>query len=343
MIEYRKIIRKIRLKLPESLKKIGKEEYEYEMRMHPLIRWHWASLSKARGEYQPYKVESDIMEQLLTPRVHYFTDPEKYTPKDADYGHLSRNEAVIFPNLFAWNKIAICRITERESVPMTEFTAAEFSDSFMLSQEFFEHQAKEEETFYPTINMNYLRPAGSSVCHPHLQVIAIPEVPPPLLSQMFYFGEIYKRDHGTNFFLDYIKKERELSERWIGTTGEGEHEVSWMASFSPLAGRDEITFIVNNGVSFPLPEKTLQSIAEGMVKTLDGYNQMGVRAFNMAMLSDSWQSTEHEDEFRLFGMLWARPLGNLDSSDFGFAEVAYKIANIQIPPEKVAELMRKSW
>ncbi|MHA1145409.1 MAG: hypothetical protein ACTSRW_11775 [Candidatus Helarchaeota archaeon] len=336
-------MRKIRQELPEALKKIGKEEYEFEMRLHPLIRWHWASLSRARGDYKPYKIDENIIEDLLTPRVHYFTDPENNTPKDPNYGRLSRNEAALFPNLFSWNKIAVCKITEKESIPINEFTSEQFFDAFILSQEFFEKEATLEIDFYPTINMNYLRPAGSSVCHPHLQVLTIPEAPPPLLSQVFFFGDIYKKNNDSNFFTDYIFLEKKNEERWIGMTGEGEHEVAWMTSFSPLAGRDEVMFIVESEAAFPLSERIWRGIADGFIKILNGYHEMGVRSFNMAMFSDRWKSIEHTDKFRIFGLIWSRPLRNLDSSDMGFAEIAYKIANIQNPPEKVAEVLRKTW
>jgi len=343
LIEFKKIIRKIKLNLPEGLKKIGTAEYDVEMRMHPLIKWHWAALSKARGEYRPYKVSEDILKQLMTPRVHFFKDYENLTPEDPDYKRLKRNEAVIFPNLFSWNNNVVCRITEKESVSINEFTQNQFFDAFMLSQTFFTHMTEREKIFFPTINMNYLRPSGASILHPHLQIITIPDVPPPILAQIFHFGELYTNQYGSNFFQGYIEAERDAKIRWLGTTGNDPNEIAWMMPFCPLAGRDEVMFIVKNATSFPLNEETCSNLAIGLVKVLKGYYTIGVRSFNMVILSDQWKSQKRSSHFKVFGLIWSRPLENLDSSDFGFAEIGYKIANIQNPPETIAEILKKEW
>ncbi|MHA1315858.1 MAG: hypothetical protein ACTSRB_18295, partial [Candidatus Helarchaeota archaeon] len=228
-------------------------------------------------------------------------------------------------------------------VRINEFTSDQLHDAFLLSEEFMKIQSESDPSVYPTINQNYLRPAAASIVHPHLQVLAIPECPPPILAQAFHFGVKYRQEYGSDFFTDYIQAEKKAKLRWLGTLGNGASAFSFMASWCPLAGRDEVTFISHQKSSVPLGTNAWKNVAEGLVRIYKGYHEMGVRSFNMVIFSDRWASKEHSDDFRVFGMLWSRPLRNLDCSDFGFAEVGYKMALAYTPPEIYAKILKKYW
>ena len=191
-MELKKIDVKIEQHLPESLKKVGKEKYINEIRLHPLLKRFWSAVAPARYDYQPYKVNPNIEKELLTPRVHYFLDPEKNTPKDPIYGRIKRNEAIVFPNLWSWAKIAVCRLTKSESLLLKDLTQNQFYDGFLAAQEFFKinYQNRGKEEIYPSINMNFLRPSASSVVHPHFQLLITP-VPVPILGWFLEYSELF--------------------------------------------------------------------------------------------------------------------------------------------------------
>ncbi len=342
-MELKRIVLNIQQQLPDTLKNIGKEEYDTEIRLHPLLKWHWAAVSTARAAYKPYKVPEGLIKDLMTPRVHYFTEPEKYTPSDLVYGRIQRNEAVIFPNLWSWTKMAICRITEAESIFLKDIKIEQLHDAFIGSQEFFriyDENKESGEKIYPSVNMNFLRPSASSVLQPHFQLLITP-IPNPLLGMSLHFSEEYYSENHSNFYLDYIKCEKENDERWIGETGVDENKFSWMTAWCPIAGSDEVIFISHNYSSFPLSDDAWQSIAEGLHKIFVGYHETGIRSINMILVSDVWDT--YSENFRVFGLIWSRPLRNLDVSDRGFAEIGFKIALTYRSPEKCASELKKHW
>ncbi|MHA1893072.1 MAG: hypothetical protein ACTSX4_01095, partial [Candidatus Helarchaeota archaeon] len=260
MIEFKKIDIPIKLKLPSHLKKIAKDvkdNYSTEIRFHPLLKWYWSAISVSRSSYKPYKVSEDALSQLFTPRVHFFKNFETETPEDPDYGRLQKNEAVIFPNLHSWADIAICRITETESIYLKDITVQQLSDALELCQEFLKKKVETSKNpdFYPTINWNFLRPSGSSILHPHFQLVCTP-VPNPFLYQILISSDQYLKEFKSNFFLDYIKEEEKRGKRWIGKQG----SCNFMTSYCPIGGSNEVFFISDYESSFPI--KKLERVVD---------------------------------------------------------------------------------
>ena len=83
------------------------------------------------------------------------------------------------------------------------------------------------------------------------------------------------------------------------------------------------------------------NIAKGLAKIFAGYHEMGVRSINFILCSDLY-GTKNKS-YRVFGMIWSRPLKNLDISDRGFAEIGYKMALTFRSPEMVASELRRHW
>ncbi|NHI91923.1 MAG: hypothetical protein EAX96_05430 [Candidatus Lokiarchaeota archaeon] len=338
MIDFKKITIPIKLKLPSKLKKTAKDNYTTEIRFHPLLKWFWSAVSTNRSSYTPFEVSEDKLKDLFTPRVHYFKNYEEETPEFPEFGRLKKNEALIFPNLFSWADIAICRITEAESVYLKDITIQQLTDALELSEQYFKKKAEiKDQIFYPTINMNFLRPSASSVLHPHLQLICTP-VPNPLLYHLIMEGNNYLKENKTNFFQDLIKEEEKLGKRWIGKQG----SCNFMTSYCPIAGQDEVFFVSDIDSSFPIGKlERIVDIATGISKIFKAYDQMGIYSINMTILS--LRFNEKSDYFRISGYIWSRPIRNLDVSDRGFAELAHKIALSYEAPEVVAKKIRDTW
>ena len=338
MIEFKKTEIPIKIKLPSKLKKIVKDNYVSEIRFHPLLKWFWSVVSTNRSSYNPFKVPENQLNDLFTPRVHYFKNYEEETPEFPEFGRLQKNEAVIFPNLYSWADIAICRITEAESVYLKDINVQQLTDALELSELYFKKKADmKDEIFYPTVNMNFLRPSASSVLHPHLQLICTP-VANPLLYHLILEGTNYLKENKTNFFLDLVKEEEKIGKRWIGKQG----SFNFMTNFCPIAGQDEIFFISDIDSSFPINKlERIVDLATGISKIFKAYDQMQIYSINMTILSLKFN--EKSDFFRICGLIWSRPIRNLDVSDRGFAELAHKIALSYVAPEVVAKKIREMW
>jgi len=342
MLEFKKKSVPIKFKIPSKLKKLKenlKDHYSTEIRFHPLLKWFWSAISVTRSSYKPYKMQEDQLKKLFVPRVHYFKNPEELTPEFPEFGRLQRNEAIIFPNLFSWADIAICRITEEESVYLKDISVQQLSDSLDLCQDFFIKKAElyKNGGFFPTINMNFLRPAASSILHPHLQLVCTQE-PNPMLYQILKASEEYFNENKTNFFMDYVKEEEKRGKRWIGKQG----SCNFMTNFCPIAGSDEVFFISETDSSFPIKDlKNIVDIATGIKKIFNAYHEMNIFSMNMTIFS--YKFDEKSDHFNICGFIWSRPLRNLDVSDRGFAEMAHKIALSFNAPEAVAKKIRENW
>jgi galactose-1-phosphate uridylyltransferase len=187
--------------------------------------------------------------------------------------------------------------------------------------------------------MNFLRTSAGSVVHPHLQTLILP-VAPPLLAFLLQESKNYHKKNKQDFFGDYFQLERD-SPRWIGDVGTEEDRVSWLSPWAPLAGSDEVMFSSNSYSAFPLRERIWQNIAEGLHKIFLGYHKMGIYSINFVIFSDTYGA--QNEFFRVTGMIWSRPLKNLDISDRGFAEIGYKMALTFRSPEMVAADLRKYW
>ena len=342
MLEFKKNSVSIKFKIPSKLKKLKdnlKDNYNSEIRFHPLLKWYWSAISVARSSYQPYKVDEDKIKQLFIPRVHYFKNPEELTPEFPELGRLQKNEAIIFPNLFSWADIAVCRITEEESLYLKDISVQQLSDALDLCQDYFIKKAELDKKggFYPTINMNFLKPAASSILHPHFQLVCTPE-PNPMLYHILHTSEEYFEVNKSNFFMDLVEEEEKRGKRWIGKQG----NCNFMTSFCPITGSDEVMFISDLESSFPIKDlKNVVDIATGINKIFKSYHEMKIFSVNMTIFSQKFD--EKSDFFNLCGFIWSRPLRNLDVSDRGFAEIGYKIALSFDTPESVAKKIRENW
>ncbi|KAF6016801.1 hypothetical protein EB796_024885 [Bugula neritina] len=78
-------------------------------------------------------------------------------------------------------------------------------DMFTLGQRWLKDQYKNKPSYrYPVITWDLLPPSGASQYHPHLQAILTPHHYPGNLENWRRAAFDYHRDHGRNFFTDFI-------------------------------------------------------------------------------------------------------------------------------------------
>lgn len=83
-----------------------------------------------------------------------------------------KGEAVLMANITPYAEYSlVCRLSQEHYLGLDEFQVHHFSDAFDLLVDYLEKVKEKGEIKYPSIIMNYLKPAGSSIVHPHMQMI----------------------------------------------------------------------------------------------------------------------------------------------------------------------------
>ncbi len=202
------------------------------------------------------------------------------TPKYADFVGEERGsagEATSFPNLNPYGAYSnVVALTEDHYRPIDEFTPAIFEDGIRLALRYVEsvrdHDADAE---YASVNMNFLRPAGSSIIHPHLQTL-VDDRATNHQRTLLEASREYHEESGESYWA--ALRETELDgERHVADTG----DVRWLAPFAPKHHRHLVGVAGESG--FPDSESDLPAdLGTGLASVLKGYGAAGLNSFNVA-------------------------------------------------------------
>jgi len=203
------------------------------------------------------------------------------TPTYPDWVGFDRGswgEATSFPNLNPYGDHSnVVVLTEDHYVPIEEFTVEQFADGLAAALEFvavaFESDDADE---YASINMNFLRPAGSSVIHPHMQTL-VDERGTNRQAERAGAARAYREDEGESYWRTLLS-ETAGTDRHVGSTG----AVEWIAPYAPKHHR-HVRGIAPD-VTVPDPEDpVVEDLAAGVVNVLRYYGSAGHNSFNLAV------------------------------------------------------------
>lgn len=187
---------------------------------------------------------------------------------------------------------------------------------------------------YWILSWNHLPPAGASILHPHLQLVAARE-PTRLLQEELQKSRSYYGRTGKIYWQELIRAEKDLGERYIGATG----EFHWIASFAPI-GNKEVMGLAEHASSLAEAEHAVKDLCQGLHKILRGFSRAGVESFNMSSYSGPLH--KKANYFRLHFRIIARPpVAEVYTNDRGFMEVMHGEAVIDTLPEIWAAELRK--
>ncbi|MFB6154336.1 MAG: hypothetical protein ABEJ22_00455 [Haloferacaceae archaeon] len=193
-----------------------------------------------------------------------------------DRGHVG--EATSFPNLNPYGAHSnVVALTEDHYVPIGEFTPTIFEDGLRAAVEYVQSVFEADgDARYASVNMNFLRPAGSSIVHPHVQTL----VDDRGTNEQRLLAECARDYYGDNdaaYWHDLVAEERG-GDRDVGSTG----SVDWLTPFAPKHHRHVLG--VADEAETPGPgSDVLAAVAEGLVNVLDAYAAAGLNSFNVAM------------------------------------------------------------
>jgi galactose-1-phosphate uridylyltransferase len=211
---------------------------------------------------------------------------ERMTPKYPDDlipgGRLVKGETVLFPNLFPTASYhAVIMLGESHYRSLDNFPEDLLKDAFGLSVDFLGRVFKKNsEMLYTTINANYLPPAGSSVFHPHVQILISP-VPSTHHERVLEASRRYYDQNGRSYWKDLVDVERSKGERYVANFG-GSH---WLMAFSPIGANEVLGVFPEKGNILKWGEDDITALARGVSLSLKFYHSLGFSTFNFSLFS----------------------------------------------------------
>lgn len=189
-----------------------------------------------------------------------------------------QGEATSFPNLHPYGGYSnVVVLTEDHFVPIDGFSPAVLTDGIVAAVEYIsEVMNNDSSAAVASVNMNYLRPAGSSIVHPHLQTL-VDGVGTNEQSRMYRGVASFREKEQESYWGELLAAE-ETSDRWIGETG----CVEWIAPFAPthhwhIRGITDYSGIPAGN------EAVIRDIATGIVNGLGYYASLGLNSFNFVI------------------------------------------------------------
>ncbi len=325
----------------------SKQNLEY--RRDPLTG-SWCRINVLRAQ-RIKQAEIGVRDELTTLMIKksrdgcYFCKDmiDKSTPRFPDElvetGRIRRGQAVVFPNLHPFGEHhAICVMSEAHYLDLYEFTPQILKDSFRASIEFFEKvRIKDRKARYPSINFNYMPPAGASLIHPHFQIL-MDSRPTVGVKRLMRESLRHYKKHGKCYWMELLKEERRMGERFIGDVG----SFSWISSWSPR-GNDEVLGIskIPNSCILDLKLKDLRDLSNGLSQLFKGMSSgRGVESLNLTVYSGPTDE-DMSDHFRVLVKMISRTTPKtFYTSDEGFMEILHEEPIIQTMPEGVAQVLR---
>jgi len=268
---------------------------------------------------------------------------QKTTPRFdsglVEEGRIVEGEAVLFPNLFPLAaRHAVIMLGNKHFRSLNDFPAALLRAALSVSMKFIRrcHEADREVKYF-TINANYLLPAGSSVFHPHLQILGSP-FPGSHERLLHKLSLDYHREHDSCYWRDLAAAEKQTGKRWLGEIGKS----SWFTAYSPM-GANEVNAVWHKAHHFlEWDETDVDAMAEGLSRVLTAYHAMNCSTFNFSCFCAPTYG--NHPELRCFLRLVNRQnmTPNYRTDDFYFQKLLKNEVITQLP-ERLATFIRPYW
>jgi UDPglucose--hexose-1-phosphate uridylyltransferase len=309
MIVFEKVLKKAKILNP--LKNFEEDTITFEYRTDPLTGRN-ATVIKGMLNYVSKFLASDseLLRSLVEKtRTNCPFCPESVRTKTPMFprefisgGRISVGDAVVVPNLLGHAEQSVLAILSREHhLKLVDFTPRMLRDGFRGGVEYLKRLSEVDVSVrFPVFVFNYLTPAGSSIFHPHMQIL-VRDRPFYLVKLLLDKSEAYWEKHGTSYWRDLTAKEKS-GERYLFEV----NGVEWFVPFAPLRGLNEAQAVVNGKSSLKeLGENEWQGLAEGITKILKFYSAQEYTSFNAIIASGPMD--KHTDYFDVNLRIISRP------------------------------------
>jgi UDPglucose--hexose-1-phosphate uridylyltransferase len=197
-------------------------------------------------------------------------------------GRMEQGEAVLFANLFSLAPHhPVIVLSKAHFLRPKEITPVHLGDGLYLARLYLKEASERDPALsFATVNVNYLQPAGASLVHPHMQMLAT-QIPYTYHGRLLDGVSYYLLQNGTHYFADLIAEERSRRERYIARHGAWH----WIAAFSPQ-GSNEIMAIHDEESDLGrITVKDLRDLSDGITRVLALYEERGLLSFNFTLYS----------------------------------------------------------
>lgn len=303
-------------------------------------------MEKARVEirYDPLTLQTSRIVQKTPPfgELEEASDPfcpfcdgviEKVAARSPVFkdGIAWRGEAAIFSNITPYSKYSfVVRLTRKHSPDVEDFAVSHFRDALMLIREAMSLIGQEG---YHFAGINYLRSAGGSVRHPHMQYIAS-QTPTNYFLRLDEKAREFYKENGVDYWTWLVEVEKE-DERYVGETD----GVDWIAAFAPK-GFYHLIGVCRERTLAEMSEKSLEGLGEGILKYMGFLKSTGMNAYNASIFFADGRG-EH---FRTHIHLVARtPMSRFYWNDAFFMKMLHDESIVYTLPEAFAEELRGFW
>ena len=270
----------------------AEEEHRVEVRKDPLLRDTSVYNPFLKDKAKAFFGQND---QELLGRIS--ADPEgncifcgenartrtaRYPDGRIPGGRMEQGEAVLFANLFSLAMHhPVIVLSHAHFLMPSQITPAILGDGFLLARTYLKDACERDPALaFATVNANYLFPAGASLVHPHMQMLAT-RVPYTYHARLLDGVSHYLMQNGTHYFADLIAEELSRGERYISRQGAWH----WIAPFSPM-GSSEIMAVHDNESDLArITVKDLRDLSDGIAKVLALYEGRGHLSFNYSLYS----------------------------------------------------------
>ena len=272
--------------LLSPLKGFEKTSVPTEVRIDPLTKRRsriitWGLPSKGKFDFSQMAEESKGC--FFCPENLFLKTPQ-FLKEIVPEGRICIGKAVGFPNLNPvgsyGNIVVLCK---EHFLNLNQFIPEMYEEGLSVSIEIIRRtMAFDSDIRYWQISQNFLLPGGSTILHPHLQVIGDP-IPTNEMEWLLNASSSYHQRNKTIYWNDLIQIEQELGERYITKIG----KVHWFVSFAPIGFNEVCGSVEGHGSITTLSKEEISSLAKGIVSTLKYYEDKDLNSFNFSIYSIS--------------------------------------------------------
>jgi len=260
-----------------------------EVRIDPLTRRRSRIITwglPPPGKFDFSNMAEESKECLFCPE-NIFQKTPQFIKEIVPEGRVCIGRAVGFPNLSPVGSYGSVVVLCREHLrSLAQFTPEIYEEGLTVAIEIIRRTtAFDPDTRYWQISQNFLLPGGSTILHPHLQVIGDP-IPTNEMEWLLDASSSYYQKNGTYYWNDLIQIEKELGKRYIACIG----KVHWYVSFAPIGFNEVCASAEGHGSVAALGKEEIASLARGIASTLKYYDEKGLSSFNFSVYSISGEA-----------------------------------------------------
>jgi len=241
-------------------------------------------------------------------------------------------ECLAFSNLIPYARYSlILRISEEHYLRLSEFKNSQFFNAFKLIQDYINKLPPGK--FYISIGMNYLKSAGSSVMHPHIQLV-VSENSTDFFARLDWSAFEFMEVNGKDYWSALVEREKE-GERYIGRT----KKTDWIAAFAPK-GFYHFLGIPEESEFSAMSEEQLEGLSEGITRILKFYESKGFNSFNFTFFCGDKLGKHFRTNFHIAART---PFSKYYWCDVFFSKLFHDESVSFFSPEDYAKELKSVW